>query len=148
MSDTNTTEPSIAVTVNITEKRIGDLLCCAFEGGISYWACIIGYRINGQTSEGNEPPAAPLPQYPYLSLPLMEGGAVILADREEVPRGQRKVPKSVKRFALDREAIQKGLNLMSKKFPAQFGNFASENEDATTGDIFVQLALFGEIVYG
>lgn len=37
---------------------------------------------------------------------------------------------------------------MAEKWPRHFGNFISENEDAETGDVFIQLALLGDIVYG
>jgi hypothetical protein len=40
------------------------------------------------------------------------------------------------------------LALMAEKEPRHFGDFMGENDDATTSDVFLQLCLFGEVVYG
>jgi len=37
---------------------------------------------------------------------------------------------------------------MAEKYPRHFHNFLEENDDAETGDVFIQCCLFGEIVYG
>ena len=57
---------------------------------------------------------------------------------------------------LNRVTVQAGLQLMSyckdtkgKSIPARhFKNFAQDNEDAETADVFMQLSVMGEIVYG
>jgi len=41
-----------------------------------------------------------------------------------------------------------GLSLMQEKYPHQFAAFMTEKDDADTADIFIQLCLFGEVVYG
>jgi hypothetical protein len=37
---------------------------------------------------------------------------------------------------------------MSEKFPEHWADFINENDDAITGDIFVQCCVFGDTVYG
>lgn len=128
---------AVNVTVKVTEKRIQDLLGCAFEGGIGYWACIVAYKADGKETRDR----TGLPQYPYLTQPLAPGGAVILVDREN------RNDKKAERWTLDREAVQKGLQVMATDWPEHWANFIKENEDATTGDVFVQCALFGKLVY-
>jgi hypothetical protein len=44
-------------------------------------------------------------------------------------------------------AIKSGLKVMAEKYPHHWQDFVSENDDAITGDVFLQCCLFGEIVY-
>jgi hypothetical protein len=48
---------------------------------------------------------------------------------------------------LDMAAIKNGLKVMAEKYPHHWQDFVSENDDAITGDVFLQCCLFGEIVY-
>ena len=131
-------EFTVAITISITARRIKDLLCCAFEGGIGYWCKITGYLPVGipfiiiDEHDG----------HPYLDAPFYEGGAVVLSIYEPINEDEPKVT-----YALDREAIKKGLKVMSEKYPKHFNNFVISNEDAITGDVFVQCCLFGEVIY-
>lgn len=114
--------------LTITDKRVSDLLCCAFEGGSNYWYGINGYE--GDT-EGVE--------FKHLQMPFRDGGAVIVNVPEDTDN---------KTYRLDRAACHRGLELMAARHPKHFADFLSENDDANTGDVFLQLALFGEVVYG
>jgi len=51
-------------------------------------------------------------------------------------------------YRLDLEAIRKGLRVMADKFPKHFGDVLDENDDAETGDVFLQCCLFGDVIYG
>lgn len=42
----------------------------------------------------------------------------------------------------------KGLAAMSAKAPTHFANLVSENDDAIAHDVFMQMVVFGEIIYG
>ena len=53
-----------------------------------------------------------------------------------------------KKHELTHSKAVEGLGLMLEKYPQHFGNFMSENDDAETADVFIQLCLFGEVVYG
>ena len=37
---------------------------------------------------------------------------------------------------------------MAETHPRHFADFLAGNEDATTGDVLLQLAVFGELVFG
>jgi len=136
------------VTINIDEKKIANLLASGMEGGINYWARIAEYK----------KPANPFPFcdsntglakeeweiYPHVDYPLNEDGAVILKDLLlEVSDS-----KADCLLTLDKKAILKGLNIMADKYAHHFSNFMDDSGDATTGDVFIQCCLFGEIVYG
>ena len=51
-------------------------------------------------------------------------------------------------LALDREAVERGLNLMAQKYPKHFADLVSGSGDSNTSDAFIQLAVLGEWVYG
>ena len=52
-----------------------------------------------------------------------------------------------KNYTLNIHKIKRGLTLMAKKEPSHFANFLKGDFDQTTGDIFLQFCLLGEIVY-
>lgn len=51
-------------------------------------------------------------------------------------------------YILNLTMIKKGLTVMAKKQPAEFADFIKGNYDMTTGDVFLQCCLFGEVIYG
>jgi hypothetical protein len=126
---------SVAVKHSISLERISDLLCSAFEGGSNYW-----YVIN----EFVEPKALTFRTdkdqvYRHLDYPLNEGGALVVGDMEDEDSEDKR---------LDLEAIERGLKIMAEKYPRHMLDFINENEDADTGDVFLQCCLFGEAIYG
>jgi hypothetical protein len=46
------------------------------------------------------------------------------------------------------DKLKAGLAVMAAKYPHHFKDVIMDNGDAETGDVLVQCALFGEIVYG
>jgi hypothetical protein len=52
------------------------------------------------------------------------------------------------RFWLGKSEIEKGLSLMAEAYSKHFSDFIEENDDADTADTFLQLCLFGEVVFG
>ena len=51
-------------------------------------------------------------------------------------------------YILDKKACLKGIKLMIKTEPKHFSDIMTENDDAITADIFLQLACLGEVIYG
>ncbi len=133
----------INVIVSISDEVIRNLLCCAFEGGIGYWCQLKGYKyVKGITAKDFEEGGRltiPDDYNPkYLLVPLVEGCSVELIDIED----------DNKQYSLNLEALKRGLTNLAEKVPRQFGNMISGNDDASTGDCFVQCCLFGEVKYG
>jgi len=116
----------------VTEERVQDLLCCALEGGSNYWYTIVEKCYpEGQTKESLGI------VYPHLELPF-KGGCLVISDGDPGTDNQ----------TLDLAAIKRGLQLLADKYPKHWSDFMQENEDADTGDVFLQLALFGEVIFG
>jgi hypothetical protein len=123
------------VQIDVPLQRVSDLLCSALEGGSNYW-----YMIEKQT----KPPIIGFHcmaghDFPHIDWPLNVGGSLSIASMEEPDRAIA---------TLDLDAAQRGLQLMAEKYPHHWGDFLAENDDATTGDVFLQLALYGEVIYG
>lgn len=125
---TNDKQLTVNLTLNIPQERIADLLCCAIEGGSTYW-CSSCDRQGGISQE----------QAPYRQdVPFVNGGWLEVCDGENKNKAYR----------LDLNAIKKGLNVMATKYPKHFADFMAENEDAITGDVFFQCCVFGDAIYG
>ncbi len=117
---------------NITDERIEDLLTDAFEGGSNYWYIIKKYNYPpGQTRQSMGI------KFPHVEIPL-KGGSLLVGELE----GDTDYDK-----VLDRAAIERGLKLLAEKYPKHWADFLTENDDADTGDVFLQLALYGEVVF-
>ena len=133
--ETTTENIAVKITHQISRQRISDLLCSAFEGGSNYWYVIEKFiqpeTLNFRTDEDEI--------FKHLDYPLNEGGAVMVGDMED----EDSKPKR-----LDLGAIKKGLRIMAKKYPRHMSDFLNENDDADTGDVFLQCCLFGEVIYG
>ena len=122
----------------VPKDKISGLLCTAFEGGSNYWMEGIRYTMpKHPTYKPCFEDGTPEPK--YLWVPLNEGGLVEIAidDGDGI----------LKWFPLTLLAIQSGLAKMSEKHPDHFKDFMEENDDAGTGDVFLQMCLFGEVVY-
>lgn len=128
---------TIEIEKTITIERIKDLLCCAFEGGINYWG-------NAKSKIGlkDELKAEYFHEIPAL------GGELIIFDNET----------DEKLGIIDMESMKQAFEYMSNgtdkngrdipQLKKHLADFINENEDATTGDVFVQLAVMGSVVYG
>jgi hypothetical protein len=125
-ADKTTNPVTVTLTHEISESRIRDLFCNAIEGGSNYWC-------NSMDRKGN----ISREQAPYRQdVPFVEGGWLDVRDDDG---GKHRV---------DREAIVKGLKTLAEKYPKHFADFLSENDDAETGDVFLQCICFGEVIYG
>jgi len=119
----------IKIEVEVSDQRAGDLLCSAFEGGSNYWYFI---EQVSPSSAGAYYHEKPFDHNGWVKIRTLE--------HEEV-NGQLE-------WLLDRAACERGLTLMAEKYPTHWSDFISENDDATTGDVYLQCCIFGEVVYG
>lgn len=129
------TKPTTAVTIAAPDERMAELLCSAYEGGSSYWARqddgkASPYRLVG--------PVSSLAGRPVGALELVPDFDVEITDIEG----------DGKKHRLTLRKLRAGLQAMATKYPRHFCAFLEENDDAVTGDVFLQCALFGELIYG
>lgn len=117
----------------IQAKRVGDLLCSAFEGGSNYWYTIL---------EHYQAPHVGKKELCYAHMVLAPTGLghTVITTNECDARDELHV--------LNRAACLQGLVLMQKEYPKAWLDFLNEDDDADTADVFLQLCLFGEVIYG
>jgi len=120
---------TIDVQVQIDHQRIEDLLAGAFEGGSNYW-CRVEELVRGPEQTKNESR--------YIDY-LISSGSILLRDVEDEEETE---------WVLDMNRTRNGLARLALDEERHWDDFQKENDDADTADIFLQLCLFGEVVYG
>lgn len=125
------------VPVLVTWQRVRDLIITALEGGIGYWCRL----------EATEPANRSCSLFDVPTQPDAEGniggGALLLRELNDDGSEERLL-------RLDMTALQRGLTLLlqGKPIPRHAAAFIGDNADAETADVFIQLCVFGEVVYG
>lgn len=148
----------VQTTINIDMYTLASTLCSAMEGGIGYWSRIEEYKkpIGELTITldklSNEHFNKLYPNrkqdeetiYRHIDYPLNDGGGVVLRETEADSNPNRQPL-----HCLTFEKLMLGVRTMAEKYPQHFADMLKEGaSDATTGDVLVQCAIFGEIKYG
>jgi hypothetical protein len=123
-----------------TEEQRENLLTSAIEGGSNYWywigdraGCMIAFV---GRKDDNEPLVAEIWR-------TLKAG-IEIPIHELVDPGQR--PTRLGFISL--ESMENAERIMFQKYPEAFADVISGNDDANTADIWFQLAVMGDIVYG
>lgn len=125
----------IANTFNIPASRVQDLIITAFEGGSNYW---LGQgRVELVHPAYSDLPNDNVVWYGNSKRNVFAEPFIITID----------VPGD-KEYRLVNDSVRRAFRLMARNYPRHFADFLEENEDAITADIFLQLCLFGEVIYG
>lgn len=106
---------------NLEDSDMDDVLVTAFEGGINYWCNKV--KVINDDYKGGE----------YASNVVSRGGELELDVDESTP------------VRLNKTKLHTALHLYKDKFGKPFD---IETHDAGDADVLVQLAVFGEVVYG
>ena len=123
----------VKATVRIPNQKIQDLITTALEGACRYWA---EFKFPDNWKE----------QYGSIEQIPLQGGNIEVYDVET----------NQLLGYLNSASIKVGLQLMAdrkdlkgKVVPARhFKALATDNEDEETVDVFMQLCVMGEIIYG
>lgn len=125
----------IKITQEVSMEKVQDLLCNALEGGGNYW-----YFIKSFNYPKRETKESLNIRFQHIELPF-KGGSLTIQDISGEGSEQ-------KDMILDLTSILEGLQIMADKFPKHFMDFICENDDAETGDVFLQCCLFKDVIYG
>ena len=118
----------------VSYDDIASLLCCAFEGGSNYWARVrVAY--DPSEEELNSPAFGDWRGFRAYMITHPDWMVEIRA-----LEGETKIIKLAD--------LLQGQRIMWEKYPRHWADFMGENSDATTGDVFLQCAALGEVVYG
>lgn len=135
----------MAFTINITNDQVSALLVNAFEGGSTYWMNSYDYdRLGDREAEELHTPLGLRleAKFQHGWLPLADCPITVFWDEDENDSS------SQTHGTLDRAALQRGLDVMSTRYPRHMADAVQGNDDADTADVFLQCCLFGELVYG
>lgn len=136
------TQITLSISISISDDAIRGLLCSAFEGGSNYWYSNLEPAIDNvvpydEFRDGGSQQGDTYWHWSQL-MPLVEGCAVVFEDTEDNHKLHR----------LDLAAIKRGFQVMAERYPQHFADYLAEKGDATTGDVFLQCCVFGEVLYG
>lgn len=121
----------ITTTVEIKDDILAGLLVSAIEsGGIRYWCESVEFV----GVEGTQVDDEFWKDFPCYLAPFQAGALLVNCDG--------------KQHRCDRAAFENALRLMPTVASRAWSDVVNEDYDATTADIFVQLACFGEVIYG
>lgn len=125
------TPTPLKISVAIDEKTLAFLLIGTLTGA-RYWCEFVG-----RTKASK--PVRNITGHPEFDA-IMSGAAFRLRDHlsDEGPKD----------YTLNFASMKKGLEVMSRVAPAQFGRFLADAADDTTADAFLQCCLFSEVIYG
>ena len=136
------------LTINdfITDhEHLTDLLSVATYG--NEWPCIRAYKSDAEEGLFNECEC----YEDKWAAGLMKGRGVVVYDilspEAEDCETLGEFPKTAKHH-LTIEGVKKGLELMRDQYPRHYADLMEENDDLITGDVWLQLAVFGELIYG
>ena len=134
----------IDVITTLSIDRIRSLLITGIESGSYGSFIVVGYDTGDWKVEPHIVSVEPDKSWPgYAYWPTLEGCAAILQDKYELQDGNEDTPE----LRLDLDAIKRGLQLLSDKYPYHFSDIITNDDDVLTGDALIQCALLGDIVY-
>ena len=133
--------------ITLTDQDVEDLMVAALEGGIGYWACLDNSSATFWEAPDDEPVAITATKI------LLGGGGLTFLDEEErqMDKGKRGF-KPAKEYVLTLKklmsGIEKYLNTQDGFDKITYGSLDLAYVDADAADIIIQLALFGEVMFG
>lgn len=122
------------LTQAVPYERIHNMLISALEGGSTYWIESVKRHVEDEDGKN-----ALVNRLVYHSSVPFCGGALII-------QTQRSLGSRVRELNIAK--CCRGLQLMQEKYPKHFGDLMCENDDAETADVWLQLSLFEEVLYG
>lgn len=127
-----TRKPVMKVELEFSNDYIANVICSGIEGGIGYWCKSVDYTMLGEID-------ALMVRYHQ---PLYAGG-YIRFELREAHEGKTL-------YTMRKNNVEDALRVILEKYPHHFGACVADgdSQDAMTGDVLIQCALFGEIVYG
>jgi len=121
----------------LTEDDVENMVVGAWEGGSNYWAYVGGKmmdKIYDKTGDMNDEPTV---------------NRVLMAVQRGLPVKVRDADNPSEVLGtLTPKSWAKAEKLMVKNHRRHFADIIGENDDATTADVFFQLAVLGDVVYG
>jgi hypothetical protein len=122
--------PMFDVKIKITDQHLVSLFSDA-DGGSAYWA-----ELSVKFSEDSDTKGLSFEER-LVDHVMNKHSSFIITDVEENEE-----------YIINKRDIERALQIMSDDYPEHFSNLIKEEDDADTGDVFLQILCFDEVVYG
>jgi hypothetical protein len=133
----------------VSPERVADMFIGAIEGGSTYWCAGIYWQdYDTPWPVNTQEPGVVAYADPTLYTREDFKFEVLEIENEVVWDGDRPNAPGLKRHTITSADILKGLQLMADEHNSHFRDLMNENDDATTADVFLQLVVLGDVVYG
>jgi len=118
-----------------TNQDIEDLFVTALEGGSNYWYYIknLPKEVKYNIKERRQPAAEAIANH------VINGGYIQFFDIED---------ENELLGTVDMDKLLDAISLLKKDYPNTWNNILDENADVEDADIFLQLAVMGDVVFG
>ena len=123
----------INIKREISDELIEHVLCCAFEGGITYWANNVSCEDNKDMKKVGGW------KHEYLTKTKKKDAVMYIHDLE-----------SEEKYPITKKSIIDALQKMDtfNNYRQALDRILNETYDADDADIMVQIACFKEVIYG
>jgi len=144
----------VEVSVRVDNQVLQDLLTNALEGGSNYWYCNADYEVPEENRGLVEEASRGIFRgywAPFfggaLKLQVKFHGDKLPYRTSSVTYEDRVAGPGIE-WRIEYEDMEIAAQIMAEKYPRHLRDAILENHDADTGDVFLQLCCFGEIIYG
>lgn len=125
----------------LTKDGLTDLLSVATYG--NYWPDIMTYKSDRESGLFNNCEC----REDKWAMALLKGKGLVVYDNYEM-ESELTEDDEPTRYKITLDDVKKGLELMRDLYPRHWADLAEENDDLITGDVWLQLTVFGEVIYG
>ena len=148
-----------ALNRNLTKDDIIDLFVTALEGGSNYWYYLdlpkdiksygqsISEAVGNYILQGGEIKVYDVEEYREIKRNLADGEYTIQGDVID-EKSLNEDLESAKLGVISMDKILEAITLIKKDYPEVWENILLENDDAGDADVFLQLCVMGDVVYG
>jgi len=132
----------IDITLYFSNEDIDDILSSALEGGIGYWACLDNTTADwkvARTELRKEKPDE-IPTYEEVMIRLLENGkSVHLIDTETIDDEEPDI------YSFNADDLANGIKMSIEN---EHWRGDMDEIDSEIGDVIIQYACFGDIIFG
>lgn len=129
---------NISATVAVPASRMADCVVGWFENG--YSEQLISFAVAKVVSK----PGVEFDRPVYSDIRFWAAGGTYLIKSENPNSGG---PETLEK-EIGLPELQAALRIMAQSYPRHFKDLVDENDDAITHDVFGQLVIYGEVIYG